>query len=589
MVTLLNFFSSGCGMAWQRGNESEDKGRTLRILATSDIHGKFYPYLYARNKEDTSGSLAQLATAIPEFRTENTILVDCGDSIQDNSADIFIGEDVHPVIEGLNKLGYDIWVPGNHDFDYGMDVTKKTIASFDGYVLSGNVYDENNIPLADGYIILNRGGVRIALIGMVTPYIQFWGAKNLENCTVLDPVEQTRRIIDKIQGRYDVLVGTMHMDVVNDNGYPHSGVKEIAEACPEFDVILASHGHKLIEDERINNVPVVENKKHGKTMAVIDLSLDKAEGGWTVSGVRSGSVDISEYDPDPEFLEDFESYHEAAIEDSLRVIGSFEDDALVDENELDFVPAILTKDSALVDLLNTVFLFYSEGDVSATGVSGPESNLYRGDIKKCDISFIYGYSDTIYTFKMTGRQLKTVLEWSASYYNQYQPGDLTISFDGESKYYNYYMFSGINYDIDISKEKGNRIQNLTWPEGTPVEDGDSFVFAVDSHFASSKLMASDSVFGDGDAPELIMTDVRSDIGSIPDMLREYIVKECGGVLKKECDNNWKIVGNNWDEALHRQAVELVKEGKITVPCTDDFHRLATGPVREQDLNSVFDR
>ena len=83
--------------------------RTLRIIATSDLHGKFMPWDYALNAESASGSMAQLATAIAQYRDEDTLLVDAGDTIQDNSADIFLGsEDPHPMVQAINALDYDI-------------------------------------------------------------------------------------------------------------------------------------------------------------------------------------------------------------------------------------------------------------------------------------------------------------------------------------------------------------------------------------------------------------------------------------------------------------------------------------------------
>lgn len=65
------------------------EAKTLRILATSDLHGKLMPWDYALNAESRSGSMAQLATAIAQFRDDSTLLVDAGDTIQDNYADIW--------------------------------------------------------------------------------------------------------------------------------------------------------------------------------------------------------------------------------------------------------------------------------------------------------------------------------------------------------------------------------------------------------------------------------------------------------------------------------------------------------------------
>ena len=238
--------------------------RTLRIIATSDLHGKFMPWDYALNAESASGSMAQLATAIAQYRDEDTLLVDAGDTIQDNSADIFLGsEDPHPMVQAINDLDYDIWVTGNHEYNYGMDVVRKTIADMNCKVLTGNITDEYGAPVADGYAILEKGGVRVAVIGMVTPSITRWDAANLADCTVTDPLEETRKIIDAIQGQYDVLLGVFHMGLKNEYGLANSGVTDILNACPEFDVMVSAHTHTSVQCQNPNHIWFVPHESSG--------------------------------------------------------------------------------------------------------------------------------------------------------------------------------------------------------------------------------------------------------------------------------------------------------------------------------------
>jgi len=121
--------------------------RTLRIIATSDLHGKLVPWDYALDASSPSGSMAQLATALSQYRTDDTLLVDAGDSIQGNSADIFIGDEgPHPMVQAINALNYDVWVTGNHEYNYGMQALKKAIRDLNCHVLTGNVYDADGTP-----------------------------------------------------------------------------------------------------------------------------------------------------------------------------------------------------------------------------------------------------------------------------------------------------------------------------------------------------------------------------------------------------------------------------------------------------------
>ena len=95
---LIGFALTGTAVLSVSAQEQEqgtDKTQ-IRILATSDLHGKFFPWDYAANEENRSGSMTQLASAIAEYRTENTLLVDGGDTIQDNESDQFLdSEDAH--------------------------------------------------------------------------------------------------------------------------------------------------------------------------------------------------------------------------------------------------------------------------------------------------------------------------------------------------------------------------------------------------------------------------------------------------------------------------------------------------------------
>jgi len=540
----------------------------LQVLATSDLHGKFYPWAYATNTESTSGSMTQLATAIKSLRTENTLLVDAGDTVQDNSAQIFQNEEVHPMIAALNAIGYDIWVTGNHEYNFGMDYLKKVIASFDGKTLVGNVLDEDGKPIADGYTIIEKNGVKIGVIGMVTQNITRWDATNLAKCTVTDPVQETRKIIDKIGGDVDVLIAVMHMGVENEYGVANSGTIDLANACPEFDLIVSSHEHALIEGKEYNGILTIQNKNQAQTMNDVHLTLAKSADGWNVINRTSKVIEIKNYESDPDLLAMLKPYHEQAVADANVVIGKLEGGNLAPDNEIKEIPSAQIMDTALIDLINDVQMYYTGAKVSAAALFVMEANLKVGDIHKSDSSLVYKYDNTLYKMQMTGAQLKKFMEWSASYFNQYQDGDLTISFSPDIRAYNYDMFAGVNYEIDISKPAGERIVNLTWPDGTPVKDDESFVIAVNNYRCNSQLL-SDVIYKDGDKPTLLEIDVRGDIGGVRELIGEYIKTVKGGTITPVCDNNWKIVGNNWDEALHQKAVEQLAAGQLTIPSSED--------------------
>ena len=567
--------------------EKPDGTKTIRIIATSDLHGKFMPWDYALNAASTSGSMTQLASAIAQYRTGATLLVDAGDTIQDNAADIFIGSgEPHPMVRALNALQYDVWVTGNHEYNYGMDVLKQTIADLEPKVLTGNVLDSAGEPIADSYAIFDVDGVRVCVIGMVTPNIARWDAVNLADCTVKDPLEETRAVIDAVRGTYDVLVGVFHMGIEDEYGVANSGVTDILNACPEFDVMVSAHEHALIPSTDINGVLVVQNKNQAQTVSVIDLSLEKDGEGWKVVGKTAESVAISGYEPDPALTELLTPYHETACRDAEQIIGTLEGGALAPENEIAEIPSAQIGDTALIDLINDVQMYYTGAPVSAAALFTLDANMYPGDIRKCDMALVYKYTNTLYKLHMTGAQLRKYMEWSAGYYNTWKPGDLTISFNEEIRAYNYDMFAGVNYEVNIAKEPGSRIENLTWPDGTPVADGDEFDIAVNNYRATSQLLVPGYIYEEGDLPALLEIDVRGDIGGVRELIRDYIIHVRGGTITPECDGNWRVTGNDWDAGLHLEAVELLAEGILTIPFSEDGRTPNVRPVTEDDVLEV---
>lgn len=557
----------------------------LQILATSDTHGKFDPWDYAANKADASGSVAQQATAIKQLRTADTLVVDAGDTIQGNSSQLFLEDDVHPMMAAMNAIGYDVWVTGNHEYNYGMDTLQHIIGQQNAKVLTGNVYAPDGTPLADGYTIVKKKDVKIGLIGMVTPNITRWDAVNLTGWTVTNPVDECRKIIDQIKDQVDVLIGVMHMDTENEYGVYGSGVTDLANACPEFDVIVAAHGHKEIPGQEINGVLVIENKNAGATMSEIHVQLQRQwNGKWKVVGRSSESIQIADYEADPELVALLASYDERAKADAVIPIGELRGGNMAPDNEIENIPSPMVQDTALLDFINEAQLYYTGAQVSATAMTSMTGQMREGTIRKCDLTSIYTYENTLYKLQMNGAQLRDYMEWSAAFFKTWQPGDLTIAFDPSTRYYLYDAFEGVNYDIDISQEPGNRIQNLTWPDGTPVADTDSFTIAVNNYRATTQLLIAADIFAPGEPlPTLLEMDVRGDVGGIRELLGEYIQTVKGGVIEPVVNNNWKIVGNNWDSAKHDEAVARLRDGSLTLAENFDSRTLPSVAITEADL------
>ena len=279
----------------------------------------------------------------------------------------------------------------------------------------------------------------------------------------------------------------------------------------------------------------------------------------------SENLQIKEYEPDPELTALLAPYDTRAKEDAVTPIGELKGGDLAPENEIDCLPQAMVQDTALLDFINEVQMYYTGAQVSATALTSMTSQMRAGTIRKCDMASIYTYQNTLYKLQMTGEQLRRFMEWSAAFFKTWKPDEVTIAFDPSVRYYLYDAFEGVNYELDVSEEPGHRIKNLKWPNGKAVKDTDTFVVAVNNYRATTQLLTAADIFLPGeDLPKLLEIDVRGDVGGIRELLGEYIRTVKGGTIEPHVNNNWKIVGNNWKAADHQKAVQLLREGKLAL-------------------------
>lgn len=575
-VLSLVFFSNVSSFA---------KEIDIQILATSDLHGKFYPYDYAINEESKSGSLTQIATAVKKYRTDNTIIVDVGDTIQDNYSEMFFKDKIHPMMLAMNEIGYDIWAIGNHEFNYGVENLKNIMKQSTSKVLIGNLYNPDGTSFADSYTIIEKDGVKIGVIGMCTPNITKWDSVNLKDYIVTDPVEETKKIVKDLRDKVDILIATVHMGEENEYDVPNSGANDLANACPELDLIIAAHEHKLVEETYVNNVLIVENKSSGATMSKVNIVVEKDKFGCKIVDRKAESIKISEYESDKELSKKLAPYNERAKKEANIIIGELVGGNLVPENEIAEIPQAQIEPTSLIDLINEVQMYYTDAQVSSAALFNIDANLEPGKIKKSDTSLIYKYGNTLYKVQMTGKQLKKYMEWSANYYNTYNPKDLTISFNENVRGFNYDMFSGVDYQIDISEKPGNRIKNLKWTKtGKEVKDDEVFVIAVNNYRVNTHLLSYGEIYEEGEElPKVLEIDVNGKIGGVRELIGDYIKNVKGGKITPNNPKNWEIIGNNWDEEKHKKAVQMIREGKIKIPSSQDGRTPNVKSITEDDL------
>lgn len=564
MVIGLVFSASGFNTY---AAEANDSTVDITILGTSDVHGFLMPWDYEIDEEIEDGSLSQLSTAIKDYRKtrDNVILVDAGDLIQGNNIDMFSEEDDHPGVRILNELEYDTWVLGNHEFDFGAEVLKNVVSQFNNPVLAGNLEMKDGEQITEGYQIIEKDGARVALIGMTMPTTMLFNKdSDLGNhLDIHDPVEETKKVMAELEGKADVFVGVMHMSLENENNIPNTGVEDLVNAVPELDAVIAGHMHENISQEVINDVVITEPDAYANYLSVIDISVDKSNGEVTV---ESETVEAAEFERDTEFENMLAEEHQHARDDANTVLGTVEGVPMTHDDELPDVPYDFMYSTPINRFYNEVQLYYSGADVTAT-LTEMNHELDDDVIHKKDINYNYTFvlGETS-VFEMTGEELRTYMEWSADYFNTLQPGDITVSFNPErraSKYSTYDTFGGLNYTIDLTKEYGERIQDVVFEEtGEPLEDDDVVKVGM-NQYRLDQLLSEGGIFeGKSFEPIWVSTIERGETeGTIRSMAMDYIVDVQNGVITAEDRPYWEIKGID-NSSEEYQAVKYLTNNDI---------------------------
>lgn len=566
---------------------------TVTILGTSDVHGRFMPWNYATDREDRSGSMVQLSTMIRQIRAENpnTILVDCGDAIQDNSVEQFNTGKAQPMVVAMNRMGYDVWNMGNHEFNFGLDVLRHVTKQFRGQVLCGNVYWDSGKRFMPATTVVKRGGIRVGIIGMDTPMIAEFekNSDHLKGVVVKNPKDETRKAIAELNGKADVLVGVMHMGVDNENDIPDTGVTDIAAACPELAAIVAGHMHRNVSGKTIHGVLVSEPYKYGQALTRIDLTFRKENGRFVLTDKKAQTLPVGKASSDAGLEKELAPFHEKARAVANEQIGEVTGINMVPEDTMPGISEVQVADTPLTNFFNEVQLYYSGADVVSVIISRDNAQQPVGPIRRKDIAFNYEYTGGETTvYEVTGRDLKDYMEWAAAYFNQKQPGDIAPSYNParrSSKYSTNDIFGGVTYEIDLTQPAGSRIRNLRLKKsGRLIGDADKLKLGMNA-YRMNQLIAKGGALEGRHFPEL-WTSLKAfgeTDGTIRNMAIRYIREVKKGRIDVKPVHDWKITGFDRDSAAYKKAAAQRKAGTLSLHNSKDGKYTNIQSINESDL------
>ena len=531
----------------------------IKILGTSDIHGRVVPWSYGADVEDKSGSYAQIATYVKDVRknNKNVVLVDVGDAIQDNQVDVFAKDKKyykdHPIPKVLNEMKYDVFVLGNHEFNFGMEALDEILKDIKAKKLTANFYyKKNDKRYIDATTIIEKDGVKLGIIGLSTPMSAKFeeDTGNLKDMKFTSPTEEARTQVEKLKAKgVDAIIVIAHMGIENENKIPDTGMRDVINAVDGIDVVIAGHMHKDVPSETIKNTLITEPHRYGTVVSEVDLTFDindKKE--VKLVKKESKTVPVKELEADKKIAEIYKPYHEKLRELNNVVIGQTENEMVPQETKHG-VSAAFSKDTGLSSFINDVEQHYSGADVVTFSFDHQKARMNKGDIKKKDIIFNYRYAGgDVTVYEMTGKQLKEYMEWSANYFDTIQPGDTEYRYNAErkkSKYVTYDIFGGVNYKIDLRNPKGSKIVDLTLADGKPVTDDMKLKVGMNS-YRFAQLNGKGGIWEGQEIPVLWESKVAMgrEKGTIQNMMIDYITNVKKGKIDGQSHNRWEIIGLN---------------------------------------------
>lgn len=554
-----------CQILWAGTMEAQETVVKLKIVETSDVHGNFYPYDFVR-RQPSAGSLARVYTWVQQERRrfgDNLILLDNGDILQGQPSAYYYNYidtvSPHLTAEMLNFMAYDAGNMGNHDIETGRAVFDRWTGDCRFPVLGANILDTaTGKTHLKPYVVLEREGVKIAVLGMITPAIPMWLSENLWPGLRFEDMEAAaRKWIPFIQEQEkpDVIIGLFHAGknaVWMGGKYRDNASVEVASRVPGFDVVLAGHDHARacfkVANEAGDSVLVVNPANNAVTVGDVEITLTLRGGKVTDKLVEGRLTDVGALEPSPEFMQHFAGQYDAIQAFVSKKIGRF-------TQPISTRPAYFGP-SAFVDLIHRLQLEIGKAEISLAAPLSFDARIEAGDIYVSDMFNLYKYENMLYTMSLSGKEIRGALEMSyALWTNQmHSPGDpllllreSSVSGAEERTFfqhpsYNFDSAAGIIYTVDITRPAGQKVTILSMADGTPFDENRMYKVAVNSYRGNGggELLTKGAGISQEELKSRILFSTDKD-------LRYYLMQyiEQRQIVTPRSLDQWKFIPANW--------------------------------------------
>ncbi|MCD4833627.1 MAG: 5'-nucleotidase C-terminal domain-containing protein [Bacteroidales bacterium] len=558
----------------------------LVLVETSDVHGAIFDYDFINDRK-ASGSLSKVQTYLTGLRkNNNVILMDNGDILQGQPIVYYYNyenvSDEHICSKVMNYMQYDVATIGNHDIEAGHAVYDKLKNEFSFSWLAANaVKKSDGLPYFEPYKIINKDGVKIAILGLITPGIPDWLPEELwTGIEFNDMVESAKKWVPIIMEKEnpDLLVGLFHSGYdytygnVDYDSYKNENASLIvAEQVPGFDIVFVGHDH-YTWNEKIKNINGDEviilgpaNSARQLVTASVELKLN-SEGKYEKS-IIGNVIEMSAYKADSLFNLEFKNEFNEVKEFVSKEVGVF-------ENSI-YTHKALYGPSEFIDLIHQIQLEISNADISFAAPLSFNSVIKEGPVYVRDMFKLYRFENFLYTINLTGEEIDKYLEYSfANWFNTMtNENDHLLLFKLDkngnpeysekynsylllNNYYNFDVASGIKYVVDITRPVNDKVTIISLSNDDQFYTDSTYSVAVNSYRGNGGGGHLTSGVG---LSKKDLIDRR--ISSTDKDLRYYMMKwiEEKQSVKPILKNEWLVYPADWWEKAKQKDKELLNK------------------------------
>lgn len=556
---------------------AKQKDVVVNILQTSDIHGAYFPYNFIEDKA-MDGSLARVSTLVNEQRAKfgisNVLVFDNGDFLQGQPTAYYYNfidtVSVHLGAQALNYIGFNGMSIGNHDIETGHAVYDRFAKQVNFPILGANVIDaKTDTPYFKPYEIYMVEGVKIAVLGMITPAIPAWLPETLWEGLRFQDMEKTARqwlSVIREKEKPHVIIGLFHAgqnETLMSDKFKDNASLSVAKAVPGFDVVLMGHDHQ-VENKKIVNVVgdsvlIINPANNGRYVSNVDLHFVLNKGKVVKKQIRGALTDMLKVKPDEAYVAKFNSQFSEVKKFVSKPIGVFEKE--VDSRSSYF------GSSAFIDLIHQLQLNISGADISITAPLSFRSEIKKGTVRVRDMFNLYKYENMLYVMNLTGEEVKGLLEESYDRWaNQMKsPADhlLILKKDNRSGNerqvfanmgFNFDSGAGILYTVNVTKPKGQRVTISGMANGDFFDLNKVYKVALNSYRGNGggDLLTKGAGIPQNELKDRIVSATTKDLRFY---LMDYIEKQ--GVMNPQSLNQWRFIPEEWTLPAAKRDYKLI--------------------------------